>query len=42
MVCKIYYGVGPTFQGHIAKHGFPRDGDFLFDTFDYGKKIKIG
>jgi len=41
MVYKIYYGVGPTFQSHIARHGFPRDGDFLFDTFDHGKKIKI-
>jgi hypothetical protein len=41
MTYKIYYGVGPTFQSHIAKHGFPRDGDFLFDTFDHGKKIKI-
>ena len=41
MFCNIYYGVGPTFQTHIAKHGFPRKGDLLFDKFDYGKKIKI-
>jgi len=41
MVNNIYYGVGPTFQTHIAKHGFPRKGDLLFDTYDYGKKIKI-
>ena len=38
---NIYYGVGPTFQSHIAEHGYPQDGDFLFDTNDYGKKIKI-
>lgn len=42
MIYNIYYGIGPTFQSHIAKHGNPKNGDFLFDTFDYGKKIKIG
>ena len=42
MTYNIYYGVGPTFQSHVLKYGNPQKGDFIFDTFDYGKKIKIG
>ena len=41
MFYNIFYGVGPTFQTHIAKHGFPKKNDLLFDTYDHGKKIKI-
>ena len=39
---KIYYGIGPTFRSHVAKYGHPKKNDLLFDTFDYGKKIKLG
>ena len=42
MTYSIYYGIGPTFHSHVLKYGNPQKSDFIFDTFDYTKKIKIG
>ena len=40
MVNNIYYGVGPI-SNPYSKTWFSKKGDLLFDTYDYGKKIKI-
>ena len=42
MTYNIFYGIELTFHSYELKHGNPQKSDFIFDTFDYGEKIKIG